>query len=78
MSSTFVTSHLVLGDMPEDLSGPVVPVQTAEEAVHVIEQGGTAVLPADAESEAEQVLRTFGADEEHIHFMMRGKFGASA
>lgn len=77
MTSTFVTSHLVLGDAPTDLSGPVVSVRTAEEAVHVIEHGGTAVLPAGAEVEAAHTLRLFGADEKHIRFQMRGKFGAS-
>lgn len=70
MTTTFVTSHLVVGDMPTTVSGPVVPVQTPEEAVQVIEHGGTAVLPSGAWETAEDVLRLFGADDEHIRFQV--------
>lgn len=65
MSSVFVTSHLVVGDMPTTISGQITPVQTPEEAVQVIEQGGTAVLPEGTWDLAEQVLVALGADEEH-------------
>lgn len=68
--STFVTSHLVVGDMPTKISGDIQQVQTAEEAVSVIEHGGTAVLPEGAWKVAEDVLRSFGADEEHIKFQV--------
>lgn len=67
MSSIFVTSHLVVGDVPTHLRSFVaVAVTSAEEAVKVIDRGGIAVLPAGDWEAAAQVLRLFGADEEHI------------
>lgn len=66
MSSTFVTSHLVLGDVPDSVSGPIIRVESAPEAVVVIEHGGTAVLPGGAWDDAATVLRLLGADDEHI------------
>lgn len=65
MSSVFVTSHLVVGEPPTTVSGDIQQVQTAEQAVKVIADGGTAVLPEGAWDLAEQVLRLFGADDEH-------------
>lgn len=65
MSSVFVTSHLVVGDPPTTVSGDIQQVQTAEEAVQVINDGGTAVLPEGAWDLAVKVLRSFGASEEH-------------
>lgn len=66
MSSVFVTSHLVVGEPPTKVSGDIQQVQTAEEAVSVIDSGGTAVLPEGAWDLAEEVLRSFGANEEHV------------
>lgn len=65
-TSTFVTSHLVLGDVPTGISGHIVRVETAEEAVKVIENDGTAVLPAGDWDDAATVLRLFGADDAHV------------
>jgi hypothetical protein len=76
-TSTFVTSHLVLGDVPTGISGHIVRVESAEEAVQVIDNGGTAVLPAGDWDDAATVLRLFGADVEHVKrqiAMAQGKF----
>lgn len=70
MSSTFVTSHLVVGDEPTKVSGHIVKVDTPEEAVSVIEAGGTAVLPGGSWDAAATVLRLFGASEEHVRFQI--------
>jgi hypothetical protein len=70
MRSTFITTHLVVGDPPTKVSGDIRQVQTAEQAVEVIEGGGIAVLPEGAWEVAEDVLRLFGADEKHIKFQV--------
>lgn len=70
MSSAFVTTHLVVGDPPSKISGRTSQVQSTEQAIEVIERGGTAVLPDGAWDLAADVLRYFGADEEHIRFQV--------
>jgi hypothetical protein len=76
MSTVFVTSHLLMGDQPENISGHVVPVDDADEAIQVLDSGGTALLPADSWDAAAEVLRHFGADSEHVDYQLAIARGA--
>jgi hypothetical protein len=68
--SVFVTSHLVLGDIPMTVTGLRLRADTPAEAVKIIEAGGTAVLPAGDYEGAADVLRRFGADEDHVQWQV--------
>lgn len=70
VSTVFVTSHLVLGDVPTTVSGPTTVTTSAEGAVAAILAGATAVLPHGAWETAAQVLRLFGAPEAHISWTL--------
>ena len=66
-----VTTTLYLGP-PEAAYGReyMVPVESACEAMTAILSGLQALLPAGAWSMAEEVLRAFGAPEDHIAFRL--------
>jgi hypothetical protein len=68
--SVFVTSHLVLGDIPMMVTGLRLRADNPAEAVKIIEAGGTAVLPAGDYEGAADVLRRFGADEDHVQWQV--------
>ena len=66
-----VTTTLYLGP-PEAAYGRelMVPVKSVSEAMTAIRSGLQALLPAGAWSMAEEVLRRFGASEDHIAFRL--------
>lgn len=69
MSDTaFVTSHLVIGAEPQNISGPIIHTSDAQAAAHAIQTGKTAVLPQGAYDLAAQVMRLLGANSAHIDF----------
>lgn len=63
-TSVLVTSHLIVGDFPTGLTGPLLGAKSAREAATIIEAGGTAVLPAGDFEGAAEVLRLFGCSRE--------------
>jgi hypothetical protein len=71
VTAVAVTTTLYLGP-PEAAYGRerMVPVQDASEARTAILSGLQALLPADAWAEAADVLRGFGAPEEHVLFRL--------
>jgi hypothetical protein len=71
-----VTTRLYLGPPEAAAIWPdMIPVETAADAVTVIMSGHSALLPELAWEVAEEVLRRFGASEEHIAFQL-GSAGA--
>lgn len=77
MPTFFVTSHLCLGDIPLKVSGLRLRAEGPDDAVKIIEAGGTAVLPRGDYDAAAEVLRRFGATEDHIEWMLFGGFSGA-
>lgn len=67
-----ITTTLYLGP-PEVAYGreSMIPVQDVSEAMLVIQSGLQALLPPWAWGEAAEVLRRFGASEEHVTFRLQ-------
>jgi hypothetical protein len=70
MSTTFITSHLLMGDRPAKISRPVIDVANADGAIRVLDEGKIALLPRDAWDQAERVLRHYGCDIAHVRFQL--------
>lgn len=71
----FITPALFLGSLSPPFQHETV--STSEEAIEIIESGGTVLLPPGAWDEAAAVLRHFGASDadirRQIHFARTGK-----
>jgi hypothetical protein len=67
-----VTTTLYLGP-PEAAYGRerMIPVQDVSEAMTAIQSGLQALLPPGSWGEAAEVLRRFGAPEEHVTFRLK-------
>lgn len=76
--TAFVTSHLVVGDTPDGVSGDMVQTSDPTEAAQAIEAGKTAVLPEGAFDVAAKVLSMLGATDEHIDFQINQAQGTAA
>ena len=64
----FITSHLLVGSMPQNLSGIFTWANSVPEAVRALRAGATAVLPAGSFDLARQVLLALDADPAFVDF----------
>lgn len=68
MQTYYVTSHLLVGEMPRHLTGILTWADDVPQAVRGLRAGATVVLPAGQFDLARQVLLELGADPAFADF----------